>query len=247
MSHKNKNMIKRVINGVFRRIGYTKIDDYQVLQDKANEKWWKSLNVDLVFDIGASDGGFARKIKGLYPNTELHSFEALPNSFERLIQRCGEFKNFYPNNIALSDKEGEIEFFLCEDSTGSSSMLEMTDIHKQAYPHTAKNKSLKVKSITLDDYVIKNQLNTESKTILMKLDVQGAEKIVLNGCENTLKDVNYIFCEINFVETYKGCVLFPELNKMVEDKGFSLVGIENVSISTVDGSYLQADAFYIKS
>lgn len=123
-------MIERVINSVLRRVGYTRIDNHHVLQEKANEKWWKSLNVDLVIDIGASDGGFARKIKGLYPNIELHSFEALPNSFERLIKRCGEFKNFYPNNIALSDKEGEIEFFLCEDSTGSSSMLEMADIHK---------------------------------------------------------------------------------------------------------------------
>jgi len=239
-------MIKRVINGVFRRVGYTKINKNQVLQEAAKEKWWKSLNIDMVFDIGASDGGFARKIKGIYPSAELHSFEALPKSYERLIQKCGDFKNFHPNNIALSDKEGEIEFFLCEDSTGSSSMLEMADIHKVAYPHTAKNKSLKVKAITLDDYVNKNQLKLDSKTILMKLDVQGAEKIVLNGCETTLDRVKCIFCEINFVETYKGCVLFPELNKMLENKGFSLVGIENVSLSTVDGSYLQADAIYVK-
>jgi FkbM family methyltransferase len=239
-------MIKRVINGVFRREGYTKINKNQFLQESAKEKWWRSLNIDLVFDIGASDGGFARKIIGIYPSAELHSFEALPKSYERLIQKCGDFKNFHPNNIALSDKEGEIEFFLCEDSTGSSSMLEMADIHKVAYPYTAKNKSLKVKAITLDDYVIKNQLKLDSKTILMKLDVQGAEKIVLNGCETTLDRVKCIFCEINFVETYKGCVLFPELNYMLENKGFSLVGIENVSLSTVDGSYLQADAIYVK-
>jgi FkbM family methyltransferase len=240
-------MVKRIINGVFRRIGYTKIDHYQLLQEAAKEKWWKSHNIDMIFDIGASDGGFARKIKGIYPNAELHSFEALPNSYDRLIQKCEGFKNFHPNNIALADKDGEIEFFLCEDSTGSSSMLEMTDIHKEAYPHTAKNKSLKVNAITLDDYVSQNKLNLESKTILMKLDVQGAEKIVLSGCETTLEKVKCIFCEINFVETYKGCVLFPELNNMLENKGFTLIGIENVSLSTVDGAFLQADALYLKS
>jgi hypothetical protein len=80
----------------------------------------------------------------------------------------------------------------------------------------------------------------------MKLDVQGAEKIVLDGAVNTLKYVKYVFCEINFVETYKGCVLFSDLNKILESQGFVMAGVENVSQSPVSGMFLQADAFYIK-
>jgi FkbM family methyltransferase len=239
-------MINRIIRGVFRRLGYSKIKQSEVIQESAKQKWWKSLNIDFVLDIGASDGGFARKIKSSYPSAELHSFEALPNSYERLVNQCSEFVNFHPVNVALSDKAGEIEFFLCENNTGSSSMLEMADVHKEAYPHTAKNKSIKVKAITLDEYINVNNLDLSSKTALMKLDVQGAEKIVLDGSVNTLKNVNYIFCEINFVETYKGCVLFPELNRILENQGFAMIGVENISHNPIDGTFLQADVFYIK-
>jgi phospholipid N-methyltransferase len=81
-------------------MGYSKINKNQVLQEQAKENWWKSFNFDLVFDIGASDGGFARKIKRIIPNDELHIFEALPDYYEKLIQKCGDFKNFHPINVA---------------------------------------------------------------------------------------------------------------------------------------------------
>lgn len=122
----------------------------------------------------------------------------------------------------------------------------MADVHKEAYPHTASNKSLKVKAITLDAYMNDKLADLKAKTILMKLDVQGAEKIVLEGAVNTLKYVKYVFCEINFVETYKGCVLFSDLNNILESQGFVMAGVENVSQSPVNGMFLQADAFYIK-
>lgn len=203
------------------------------------------MKIDFIFDIGASDGGFARKIKDIYPNAEMHSFEALPDSFEKLTFRCAHLTNFHPVHTALSDKEGEIEFYLCDNNTGSSSMLEMTDIHKEAYPHTAKNTALKVKAIRLDDYA--KNIPLENKKVLMKLDVQGAEKIVLEGSQETLNHVDLIFCEINFSETYKGCVMFSDLNKFLEARGFTLIGMENVSQSKIDGTFLQSDAYYIKT
>jgi FkbM family methyltransferase len=237
-------MIKRIKKAVFRRLGYAPIN-YKALQlEKVKRKWLSSLSVDFIFDIGASDGGFARKIKDIYPKAEIHSFEALPESYEKLKARCAHLENFHAVHVALSDKPGEIEFYLCDNNTGSSSMLEMTDIHKEAYPHTAKNSVLRVNAIRLDDYA--QDLQLEQRKVLMKLDVQGAEKIVLDGSLATLTFVDIIFCEINFVETYKGCVLFSELNKFFEQHNFTLAGMENISQSLVHGEFLQADAYYFK-
>ena len=78
----------------------------------------------------------------------------------------------------------------------------------------------------------------------MKLDVQGAEKLVLEGAEETLKNVDIIFSEINFSELYKGNVPFSELCRYLLEKGFTVIGIENISQSTIDGTYLQADAYF---
>ena len=136
-------------------------------------------------------------------------------------------------------------FYLCDDYTGSSSMLEMGKIHKDAYPFTSKNTRIQVEAITLDEYTEK--LNLDNKKILLKLDVQGAEKIVLEGATKTLAKVDLIFIEINFAETYKNCVLFKELNALLESHNFYLAGMENVSRNYKDGSFLQADAYYLKS
>lgn len=237
-------MITRIIHAVFRRLGFEPRNRTNENLEKVKDIWLKQLEVDFIFDIGASDGGFANKIKSTFPKAEVHSFEALKDSFDALIMNTVHLQNFHPNNVALSNKKGIIDFYLCDDYTGSSSMLEMGEIHKDAYPFTSKNTRIQVDAITLDEYAEKLKLN--NKKILIKLDVQGAEKIVLEGATKTLGKVDLIFIEMNFVETYKNCVLFKDLNSLLESHNFYLAGIENVSRNYKDGSFLQADAYYLK-
>jgi FkbM family methyltransferase len=237
-------MITRIVHAVFRRLGFAPRNRKQENLDKIKDLWLQQLNIDFIFDIGASDGGFANKIKTTFPLAEVHSFEALKNSFEALKKNTTHLQSFYPNHVALSNTKGTIDFYLCDDYTGSSSMLEMGEIHKDAYPFTSKNTLIQVEAITLDEY--SERLNLDQRNILLKLDVQGAEKIVLEGAKKTLEKVDVIFTEINFSETYKNCVLFKDLNALLESHNFYLTGMENVSRNYKDGSFLQADAYYLK-
>ena len=78
------------------------------------------------------------------------------------------------------------------------------------------------------------------------MDVQGAELLVLQGSEQMLKHAKVVFAEINFNSLYSNDVLFNEMIEFMSAKDFRLYGIENVSQSVVDGSFLQADAYFVK-
>lgn len=237
-----KRLIKRFLN----RRGYTikPIDDYYIELEKVRYKWLQKIKPGIIIDVGASNGGFARKIRKLLPEAQLYCFEPLIQSYKSLIESFSNDKNFIAFNFAISNFKGESDFYECV-SSGSSSILEMTDVHKKAYPSTTENKKITIQVDTLDN-VLFEKINSRDDIALLKIDVQGAEALVLKGAEKTLALIDIIFTEINFSETYKDCVKINELTGILESYGFVLYGIENVSQSLNDGSFLQADAFFVK-
>lgn len=236
-------MVKKIIKNILFKRGFV-IKPYVAYYEnieKVRYNWLQKIKFDLILDVGASDGGFVKKIRTVMPLIPIYSFEPISESYQKLIEKNMDDENFTAFNIALSSKEGESDFYI-SSSSGCSSLLEMSDIHKEAYPHTASLSKIKVPMKRLDD-VMKEY---DYKNIFLKIDVQGAEKFVLDGAIETLQNVDVILIEVNFVETYKECVLINEIIAYLEGKGFVLNGMENISQSTLDGSFLQADAFFIK-
>ncbi len=86
----------------------------------------------------------------------------------------------YLNNAALSNKSGESYFFINPSHTGSSSLI--SEIGERL-----SNNKLKVKTIRLDDYIL-----AYNKPSVIKIDVEGAEKLVIEGGINFFKNYNPI-------------------------------------------------------
>jgi len=238
-----KNWIKKTLRK--RGLILSPYDPHLESVKLVENNWLMNQNIDIVIDVGASTGGYSRKISKIIKDAEIYSFEALPDSYKKLIERNKDLKNFYAVNTILSETEGEVDFYECVTHTGSSSLLEMSDILKSGYTNDFNNRLIKLKSTTLDNY-FKNK-NILNKKIILKIDVQGAELIVLKGGVNLLKSVHLVYCEINFSETYNGCVLFADIYAFMVEHGFQLKGIENVSKSIKNGDFLQADAYFVKN
>ena len=139
----------------------------------------------------------------------------------------------------MSDSKGIATFYKNEYS-GSSSLLEMDDLHKKAYPQTVNMEAIEVSCDMLDNLFVAEDF--KGKVILLKLDVQGAEDKVLKGAEKFLEAVDIILTEVSFVELYKDAILFNDMFHILEAHGFDVYGFENVSQSLNDGSFLQAQA-----
>lgn len=60
----------------------------------------------------------------------------------------------------------------------------------------------------------------------LNMDLQGAEMLALRGGTELLKEIDYIFCEINIDELYVGCVLLPDLEAFLNGLGFRRVATQ---------------------
>jgi len=81
------------------------------------------------------------------------------------------------------------------------------------------------------------------KPVLLKLDVQGFEKHVINGGKQFLKNVDYILIEVSFVRMYDGEPLFDEIHQLLHELGFAIhspVGL----FTAKDEKILQMDMLY---
>ncbi len=168
----------------------------------------KNLKEDDVFyDIGASYGFFTLLAQEFITTGEIHSFEPNPAIFE-LLRINADIKNFpntYLNGIAISDKKDIVEFY-DRQSTGysfTSTLIKKANLDDYNL--------IKVKSERIDDYI----LNHKPPTIV-KIDVEGAEEMVLKGSLNLIKNYNPLF----IIEIFNDNPYF-EAVKILKNFGYS--------------------------
>lgn len=136
---------------------------------------------DVFFDIGANIGHFSFYFKRKYKNLKCFMFEPHP-----VLSKCvnetiqfGNIQGVSLNEIALSNESNELEFFEDTFNDGGHSLI------SDQISIRSKSHSFKVQAETLDNYFSK--LNIDSID-MMKIDVQGAEFMLLNGASKTLNE-----------------------------------------------------------
>jgi hypothetical protein len=82
---------------------------------------------------------------------------------------------------------------------------------------------------------------------VLKLDVQGAEYLVMKGAEDSLRSrkIRIIYTEIITQPTYVGQRLLHEVLDLFSGYGYQLFNIYNLSV-TRDGALRQVDAIFVQ-
>jgi FkbM family methyltransferase len=141
---------------------------------------------DIFYDVGAHYGFYTLLASEIIQEGEIHAFEPNPLVFNFLKNNAPKKKNIFLNSCALSETNKEISFFQSKKSSGFSTIIESVSsygLHQFAdYTH------ITVPAITLDDYV----KSGHNPPTIMKIDVEGAESLVLKGAKNTLIQNNPI-------------------------------------------------------
>lgn len=208
-----------------------------------HRRWFQGLGIKTVIDVGSYIGSFAYAIRHFLPDVQIYSFEPLPDNYQKLVKNLTPFDNFQAFNTALGDKSGELQFNRSEFSP-SSSALDMGDLHREAFPHTAHTTRVRVPVTRLDDTLKELRL---IPPVFLKIDVQGFEDAVLRGAGQLLKRVDYLEIEVSYQPLYTGQVLFDTIYQMLGETGFRFAGNLDSMLSPLDGSILQSDAIFIKN
>jgi len=200
--------------------------------------WLSSLNINTIIDIGAHTGEFSRSIRRLLPHPSIIAFEPLEKPYGELVNRMAEASNFKAFRCALGDCNIMKTDMHRNEFTPSSSLLEMADLHKQAFPYTAQESSETVEVRRLDDVMADMPL---IDNILIKIDVQGYEDKVIRGGEKLISRAKVLIIEASFHKLYEGQPLFDEIYRSLREKGFRYIGNLTQLYHPGDGTVLQAD------
>jgi FkbM family methyltransferase len=204
------------------------------------------LEVDLVLDVGANDGGYTRTLRRLGYRGEVVSFEPLPGPFALLRAAAADDTHWDVVRCAVGDDEGEIVVHVAGNDGASSSVLPMLDAHLTAAPAAAYVADEKVPLHRLDGLVGDR---VEGRRCFLKMDVQGFERAVLDGAVTLLSGghVLGVQAEMSLVPLYEGSMLWRETVDRLSGAGYELASLVPGFTDPTSGRLLQADGVFVRS
>ena len=134
---------------------------------------------DLIIDVGANTGDLIP----FFPNQRYIGFEPSPEEFKVLSKNSNSKNDLY--NYAVGDAEKWTDFWI--SSLGADSSL---------YQPLRFESIIKVKQIRLDKLI-------NERVKLLKVDAEGAEVEVINGCKNLLSKIEFIAIDLGFEKGIK--------------------------------------------
>jgi FkbM family methyltransferase len=153
----------------------------------------------------------------------------------KVVERIKHIPNVF--NSVISDVDDKEMEFMITNNEESSSLLNLKE-HMKYYPEIIEINRLKVKTVTVDTFYQRNNLDP-TKYNFVNMDIQGAELMALKGMTQSLPFVNYLYLEVNIRELYEGCGLMYQIDEFLATYGF-----ERRELSLTNDGW--GDAFYIK-
>ena len=190
-----------------------------------------------IFDVGTYDGKDSAEFSKIFPKSKIYAFEADQRSINLFKKVSGNVKNINLIETALSNVDGEIEWYASNSETrkhydfqeewSASSSIKKPENHLNVFTDISFSKVNKVKSLKLDTWVSQNPNINEID--IMWVDVNGGEKEFLDGGLNTLNTkVKYLYIEFNSTNNkslYEGCPTKDEITQQLNN--FEDLGVYN--------------------
>jgi FkbM family methyltransferase len=189
--------------------------------------------IDVVLDVGAHDGGWARALREA-------GFAGRIISFEPLTAPAGSLDGGWEwLDVALSDRDGSAELHV-SGNRKSSSLLPMRELHVRHAPESRIVGAEQVRVACLDSLAVVGA----DERVYLKLDVQGAELDVLRGAAQTLPRVRIVEAELSAVELYEGQPLMAEVIEHLRSMGFDLIALQTSFRDAESGDLLQSNGLF---
>ena len=214
--------LKNLIKEIFKLLGFriSKLNNYSNIESLEVISSILSKNSEIIiFDVGAHIGQSTKSYRKFFKKAYIYSFEPSPESFKSLSAL--NIKNFKPYNFGFSDKKTKEEFFINSNNTATNSLLSFAENATNVW---GVNNLKTVEKIvcefsTIDEFIKQNKIK---QIDFLKIDVQGAEYLVLEGAKKTLlnKKIKVIQLEVFFGDTYVGQKSIGFYIKLLENYGY---------------------------
>jgi FkbM family methyltransferase len=187
---------------------------------------FRSHDVRMILDVGANHGDLTVKYLGSFPKATVHCFEPSPRPISRLRARLGDHPRVRIHAKAVSDRSGTARFH-CFNADPTDSLLEA---ETDGWRWTDRKDDLDlvssetVETVTLDDFCETHGIDCVD---LVKLDIQGAELLALQGAVRLLENrmIAAVWTELNIVPMYVDQARFHEVCSHLAQFGYRLYNL----------------------
>lgn len=197
-----------------------------------------------IFDIGANSGWYSLLLSTKFQNSKVFAFEPMPVTYNYLtknieLNNATGIKSF---NIGFWNKEDTLKFNFYEDLTCATSVGDLYENRNDA-------KIVEAKVKTLDNFVQENEIENID---FIKLDIEGAEYLALQGGKNVLSEHKPVL----FVEMLrKWAAKFQyhpnDIIEYLNDMGYKcyyIVGDNKLKeIETITDSTVETNFFFLNT
>ncbi len=206
----------------------------------------KSQSISVVFDVGASYGQYGVSIRRSGFRGEIYSFEPIASEYNKLKLLSKIDGRWSANQFALGASVGTSTLYVSQNSVAST-LLEMTPDHLLVSPESRVSRMDTIKIETLDNFIRANPLPRNAR-IHLKIDVQGYEKLVLEGAFNMLTDKRLLSIEIELqvADLYTDQSSWLEVANQIHVQGFELFSSSMGFIDQETGRLLQLDCLFTR-
>lgn len=150
---------------------------------------------DCVIDIGAHKGLHTQKFLALTNGGLVLAFEPIPHLYKALENQFSNFKNLKLINNALSDQNGETDFYIYENSLAESSLSRRED----RMSNKGNCQIIKTKIEQLDNYI-----SFFDTLKFIKIDAESAEINILFGAQKIISKFRPIITIEHGTTSYLG-------------------------------------------
>ncbi len=149
--------------------------------------------------------------------------EALPAPFAALTGAVRGMPGYVAVQALCAEADGVEQVFHIADNRGESSSLLPPGWHLTEHPEVRFTDSIRLKATTIDAIIAAQGGNVPD---LLVLDVQGAERRVLEGAAKTLPAFRFLWVEVNYGGLYAGDTPLEALLDGLRAQGFRLAGLK---------------------
>ena len=204
------------------------------------ERLWKNIfkkgeyQIDLnnpkpfIFDVGAHIGLATIYFKSKYPKAKIIAFEPNPNTAKllRLNIKANHLKDVKVIETAVWDKEGKKSLYI--DSASKIPWTWGDSLIENIWDSSIPPKPILVKTITLSSFLTK-------PVDLLKLDVEGAEYVIIKKSAKKLSLVKNIILEYHKTPKTNPENQFKPILKILEKANFRFTFLEKDNVILIKG------------
>ncbi len=154
---------------------------------------WSELSkqASMAIDIGANNGIYAL-VSSAYPGLKIHAFEPVPNVFDMLLENrfLNPTSHIVPHQMVVSNTNEMQTLYV--PKKGWVDVASLDQEFASRYTGGRELARIQVKATTLDTF-LKQERITKDELIICKIDVEGAEPLILEGATDAIVHQNIVF------------------------------------------------------